>query len=87
MKKSKENVEYVKYVHLVEKEEKKREGIAPKGYIPVIVGNSDEQMERFLVHLKLFKKPQIVSLLDMAAREFGYHQPGVLRIPCNLETR
>ena len=67
-------------------EEKKIEGRVPKGYVPVIIGDSGEQMgERFLVHVNLFKKPQFVSLLEMAAREFGYNQPGILRIPCNVE--
>lgn len=76
------------YKQLVEstEEDKKIERRAPKGYVPVIIRDSGEQMEeRFLVHVDIFKEPQFVSLLEMAAREFGYNQPGVLRIPCSVE--
>lgn len=55
----------------------------PKGCVPVLVGF--KEMERFVVHTKLFKHPRITALLDMAAQEFGYEQKGILRIPCDVE--
>ncbi|RWV87689.1 hypothetical protein GW17_00050292 [Ensete ventricosum] len=32
-----------------------------------------------------FEHPCFVSLLEMAAQEFGYRQKGVLRIPCDAQ--
>ena len=58
----------------------------PKGYVPVIVGGSgDRRVERFMVHVKVFKEPWMVQLLDKAAAELGYRQDGVLRIPCDVD--
>ncbi|KAK1307680.1 hypothetical protein QJS10_CPA09g00951 [Acorus calamus] len=44
-----------------------------------------EEMERFLIHTKLFKHPSMVILLEMAAQEFGYDQQGILKIPCEAD--
>uniref|UniRef100_A0A804K3R0 Uncharacterized protein n=1 Tax=Musa acuminata subsp. malaccensis TaxID=214687 RepID=A0A804K3R0_MUSAM len=57
----------------------------PRGYVPMVVGRGKEKEERFLVHTKLFKHPRFAALLEMAEQEFGYRQPGVLRIPCDAE--
>ncbi|KAH7654455.1 Small auxin-up RNA protein [Dioscorea alata] len=57
-------------------------GPLPKGYIPVLVG---KEMERFMVHTKLFRHPCFIGLLEMAAQEFGYKHEGVLRIPCDVD--
>ena len=56
----------------------------PKGYVPILVGK-DEMMERFLLHVKLFRDPCILVLLENAADEFGYKQEGILRIPCDVD--
>ncbi|CAN4084558.1 unnamed protein product [Withania somnifera] len=56
-----------------------------KGYIPVLVGNEDQEMERMMIPMKLLKDPCIVTLLDMSAHELGYNQPGTLRIQCQVE--
>ncbi|KAG6496559.1 hypothetical protein ZIOFF_044426 [Zingiber officinale] len=61
---------------------RKEDGV-PKGYVPMIVGKEKE--ERFLVPTKLLKDPFFAALLKMAEQEFGYAQPGVLRIPCETE--
>lgn len=57
----------------------------PKGYVPVLVGGEDGVKERFLVHVSLLNDPCMGLLLDMAAREYGYRQEGILRIPCDVE--
>ncbi|KAJ8467221.1 hypothetical protein OPV22_029773 [Ensete ventricosum] len=63
-----------------------RKDEVPRGYVPVVVGRGkEEEEERFLVHTKLFKHPRFAALLEMAEQEFGYQQPGVLRIPCDVE--
>ncbi|KAG6524897.1 hypothetical protein ZIOFF_014842 [Zingiber officinale] len=61
----------------------RRKDSVPRGYVPMMVGKGEE--ERFLVHTKLFKHPLFTVLLEMAEQEFGYAQPGVLRIPCDTE--
>ncbi|KAK1303551.1 hypothetical protein QJS10_CPB11g01543 [Acorus calamus] len=55
----------------------------PKGYVPVLVGV--ENMKRFLVRVERFRQPCMVALLDMAAREFGHRQGGILKIPCDTD--
>ncbi|PKA57021.1 Auxin-induced protein X10A [Apostasia shenzhenica] len=68
---------------------RRRKGmVVPKGYVPVLVGTStagEEEMKRFLLHVRLLKDPCIGALLEMAAEEFGFRQDGVLRIPCGVE--
>ena len=39
--------------------------------------------ERVLVPVRLLGDPCVAELLDMAARRYGYRQPGVLRVPCD----
>ncbi|KAF3333716.1 Auxin-responsive protein SAUR40 [Carex littledalei] len=58
----------------------------PKGFVPIIVGDDDmrDVEERFLVHVKLLSKPCMVDLLELAVRQFGYGQEGVLRVPCDV---
>uniref|UniRef100_A0A803L793 Uncharacterized protein n=1 Tax=Chenopodium quinoa TaxID=63459 RepID=A0A803L793_CHEQI len=53
-----------------------------RGYVPILVGKSEEEEERFMVPLGWMNHPCIVELLRVSANEFGYHQQGVLQIPC-----
>ncbi|XP_021755011.1 auxin-responsive protein SAUR71-like [Chenopodium quinoa] len=53
-----------------------------RGYVPVLVGKCEEEEERFMVPLGWMKHPSIVDLLQLSASEFGYHQQGVIQIPC-----
>ncbi|KAL9234351.1 hypothetical protein vseg_009231 [Gypsophila vaccaria] len=53
-----------------------------RGYVPIMVGKDENEEERFMVPTKLIKHPSIVALLQLSANEFGYHQEGVLHIPC-----
>jgi SAUR family protein len=54
----------------------------PKGHVPMVAGNGDGG-ERVLVPVRLLSDPSIAELLDMAAQQYGYRQPGVLRVPCD----
>ncbi|GJM96035.1 hypothetical protein PR202_ga12839 [Eleusine coracana subsp. coracana] len=54
----------------------------PKGHVPMVAGNGDG--ERVLVPVKLLSDPSIAELLDMAAQQYGFRQPGVLRVPCDV---
>ncbi|CAL0333677.1 unnamed protein product [Lupinus luteus] len=60
---------------------RRRNGEVPEGHIPVYVG---EEMERFVVSTELLNHPVFVMLLNRSAQEYGYHQKGVLRIPCHV---
>ncbi|XP_074577728.1 auxin-responsive protein SAUR72-like [Curcuma longa] len=55
------------------------EAAATEGHVPVCVG---EEMERFEVPAELLSRPVFAALLRRSAREYGYEQRGVLRIPC-----
>ena len=58
----------------------------PRGYVPMrLVGDGGEgdEHETVLVPVALLKQPRMVELLEMAERQYGYGQPGVLRIPCD----
>ncbi|KAF7077366.1 hypothetical protein CFC21_081925 [Triticum aestivum] len=58
----------------------------PKGYIPLaLVGEEGNGDERVLVRVGALKEPCMAALLEMAAQQFGYGQPGVLRIPCDAQ--
>ncbi|KAH7673687.1 Small auxin-up RNA protein [Dioscorea alata] len=73
------------YERLVEgSSEEKEEKQAPRGFIPVIVGK-EPRVKRFLVHVKLFKDPCMVVLLEMAENELGHKQDGALRILCDVD--
>lgn len=77
--------EPVAYRRLDGEEERKEDCVGvPKGCVPVLVGISEKEMERFAIHIKVFKHPYMLELLEMAAQEFGYKQPGILRIPCDV---
>ncbi|KAF7088148.1 hypothetical protein CFC21_091289 [Triticum aestivum] len=58
----------------------------PKGYLPLaLVGEEGDGDERVLVRIGALKEPCMAALLEMAAEQFGYGQPGVLRIPCDAQ--
>uniref|UniRef100_A0ACD5ZDA3 Uncharacterized protein n=1 Tax=Avena sativa TaxID=4498 RepID=A0ACD5ZDA3_AVESA len=55
----------------------------PRGCVPVLVlGEDDEDGERFVVRVEALRHPLLAALLEMAAQEFGYKQEGILRVPC-----
>ncbi|KAK1417951.1 hypothetical protein QVD17_27087 [Tagetes erecta] len=56
-------------------------GGVPEGHLPVYVG---DDMERFIVSADLLNHPIFINLLNKSAQEYGYEQPGVLRIPCHV---
>jgi SAUR family protein len=58
----------------------KASSCVPRGCVAVLVG--DEEPERVLVEVRALGQPRVRALLEMAEREFGYDQKGVLRIPC-----
>ncbi|KAJ1294775.1 hypothetical protein BS78_01G172500 [Paspalum vaginatum] len=59
----------------------------PRGYVPIVlVGDGEEgREERVMVRVEMLKEPRVAALLEMAAQQFGYGQPGVLRVPCDAD--
>ncbi|KAK1612472.1 hypothetical protein QYE76_036145 [Lolium multiflorum] len=58
-------------------------GGVPRGCVPLLViGDGDEESERFVVRVEALRHPSLAALLEMAAQEFGYKQEGILRVPC-----
>lgn len=53
----------------------------PKGYLAVCVG---EELKRFVIPTDYLGRPAFRILLREAEEEFGFHQTGVLRIPCEV---
>jgi SAUR family protein len=52
----------------------------------VLVGDDEAgSEERIMVHVEMLKEPCMAAVLEMAAQQFGYGQPGVLRIPCGVD--
>ncbi|KAM3295048.1 hypothetical protein ACQJBY_037732 [Aegilops geniculata] len=51
----------------------------PRGHVPMVTGCG----ERVVVPVRLLGDPCIAELLDMAAQQYGYAQPGVLQILCD----
>lgn len=54
----------------------------PRGCVAVLVGCEEEETERVVVEVRALGQPCVRALLEMAEREFGYDQKGLLRIPC-----
>ncbi|CAL4918223.1 unnamed protein product [Urochloa decumbens] len=59
------------------------EKAVPRGHVPMVAGGEGGDGERVLVPVRLLSDPSVAELLDMAARRYGYCQPGVLRVPCD----
>ncbi|CAM0147235.1 unnamed protein product [Urochloa decumbens] len=61
-------------------------GKVPKGYFPMMLvdGEDDEQGQRILVPVKILREPCMAALLELAEKQFGHGQRGVLRIPCSV---
>jgi SAUR family protein len=67
-------------------DDKQRKIRVPKGYLPmVLVRDDDEGETRVLVRVSDLKEPCMAVLLEMAEEQFGYGQPGVLRVPCDAK--
>ncbi|GMN54983.1 hypothetical protein TIFTF001_024112 [Ficus carica] len=56
-----------------------------KGYVPVLVGREDHDVEKLWLPTKLIGHPSIVALLDSSADEFGYTQQGLLKISHDID--
>uniref|UniRef100_A0A0D9W9I4 Auxin-responsive protein n=1 Tax=Leersia perrieri TaxID=77586 RepID=A0A0D9W9I4_9ORYZ len=59
-------------------------GVVPRGCVALLlVGAEGDEEERVVVEVRVLGNPRVGELLEKAAREFGYDQEGVLRVPCS----
>ncbi|KAK7304984.1 hypothetical protein VNO77_42881 [Canavalia gladiata] len=58
------------------------DGGSRKGYVPVLVGNTEDDIQKIWVNVKTIQHLTIVQLLEQSVDEFGY-QKGILRIICD----
>ncbi|XP_038899517.1 auxin-responsive protein SAUR71-like [Benincasa hispida] len=55
--------------------------VVPKGYLAVCVG---KELKRFVIPTHYLTHQAFRILLQEAEEEFGFHQQGVLQIPCHV---
>uniref|UniRef100_A0A0E0DIE8 Auxin-responsive protein n=1 Tax=Oryza meridionalis TaxID=40149 RepID=A0A0E0DIE8_9ORYZ len=62
----------------------------PRGCVALLLvgnggrgGGDGDDGERVVVEVRALERPRVGALLEKAAREFGYDQKGVLRVPCS----
>lgn len=56
----------------------------PKGHLAVYVGQKDDGPHRFFVPVIYFNHPLFGDLLRKAEKEYGFHHPGGITIPCGI---
>ncbi|EOA31890.1 hypothetical protein CARUB_v10015118mg [Capsella rubella] len=65
----------------------RKETSAPKGFLAVYVGESQEKKQRYVVPVSYLSQPSFQVLLSKAEEEFGFDHPtGGLTIPCPVDT-
>ncbi|XP_050204103.1 auxin-responsive protein SAUR36-like [Mercurialis annua] len=70
------------YIHIGEEPTDKKPATVPKGHMAVYVGQKDGDFHRVLVPVFYFNHPLFGELLREAEKEYGFHQPGGITIPC-----
>uniref|UniRef100_A0A7N0SXQ6 Small auxin up regulated protein n=1 Tax=Kalanchoe fedtschenkoi TaxID=63787 RepID=A0A7N0SXQ6_KALFE len=56
----------------------------PKGCLAVRVGRGEEE-QRFVIPVMYLNHPLFKELLKEAEEEYGFHQKGLITIPCPVE--
>ncbi|CAK7324258.1 unnamed protein product [Dovyalis caffra] len=57
----------------------------PKGCLAVMVGQSEEEQQRFVIPVIYINHPLFMQLLKEAEEEYGFDQQGPIAIPCHVE--
>ncbi|PON81204.1 Small auxin-up RNA [Trema orientale] len=69
-------------------DEKNKEVIVkdiPKGCLAVMVGEAEEQRQRFVIPVIYINHPLFMQLLKEAEEEYGFDQKGPIAIPCHVD--
>lgn len=57
----------------------------PKGCLAVMVGEDEEQRQRFVIPVIYINHPLFMQLLKEAEEEYGFDQKGPIAIPCHVD--
>ena len=57
---------------------------AKKGYVPVCVGLGTDS-SRFMIKASFLNDASVLQYLEESAREYGFRNSGVLKIPCDAK--
>ncbi|KAJ7959411.1 Auxin-responsive protein [Quillaja saponaria] len=77
------HISHIHFLHHHHHEKKDLKDI-PKGCLPIMVGQGEEQ-QRFVIPLIYFNHPRFMQLLKEAEEEYGFDQKGPITIPCHVE--
>ncbi|KAL5215877.1 hypothetical protein ABZP36_007278 [Zizania latifolia] len=56
----------------------------PRGCVALLLDGGGG-VERVVAEVRVLGQPRVRALMEKAAREFGYDQKGVLRVPCSAD--
>jgi SAUR family protein len=57
----------------------------PKGCLAILVGQGEEQRQRFVIPVIYINHPLFMHLLKEAEEEYGFDHKGPITIPCQVE--
>ncbi|WMV20801.1 hypothetical protein MTR67_014186 [Solanum verrucosum] len=57
----------------------------PRGCVTVLVGQGDEEQQKFVIPVMHINHPLFTQLLKEAEQVYGFHHNGPLNIPCNID--
>ncbi|KAG8044583.1 hypothetical protein GUJ93_ZPchr0068g2954 [Zizania palustris] len=57
----------------------------PRGCVALLLLDGGGGVERVVAEVRVLGQPRVRALMEKAAREFGYDQKGVLRVPCSAD--
>ncbi|XP_019153596.1 PREDICTED: auxin-responsive protein SAUR32-like [Ipomoea nil] len=71
------------HVHHVKQREDLRS--IPKGCLAIMVGQGEEEQQRFVIPVVYINHPLFLQLLKEAEEEYGFKHDGPINIPCHVE--
>nr|GMC58176.1 auxin-responsive protein SAUR32 [Ipomoea batatas] len=71
------------HVHHVKQKEDLRS--IPKGCLAIMVGQGEEEQQRFVIPVIYINHPLFLQLLKDAEEEYGFKHDGPINIPCHVE--
>lgn len=72
-------------IHFHGHEKKEVKDNIPKGCLAVMVGQGEEERERFVIPVMYINHPLFMHLLKEAEEEYGFDHEGPITIPCHVE--
>ncbi|KAM3381732.1 auxin-responsive protein SAUR32-like [Capsicum galapagoense] len=57
----------------------------PRGCVTVLVGQEEEEQQKFVIPVMHINHPLFTQLLKEAEEVYGFHHSGPINIPCHVE--